>query len=221
MSLASPTMAAKVETGDMAVFLGNETAKQEAFAPSYGAVENELEYYEVNGAKYIDVAGVTYEYLTGEDFKPVEDLQIIQMLEMNATNSDSTVVSYASSALPVPPTYSYDLANGSYSGSVDLSNGNQWSPIFKRAVPKRYTNFSVDTILTKTVSIGYFYYNAYEEKWYGDYKNDMTFNILVDVYQLQFGTMGDAAQGLRILFFDYDNSTQSFDYTITDTNVLL
>lgn len=183
-------------------------------------IANEVSYYKVNDKKYVDVADKTYLYLTGEDFKPVDDLEVVQMLKANGVSGSSPFATYASDALPVPPTYSYDLANGSYSGSVDLSNGSQWSPLFKRDVPKRYTNFSVDTVLTKTVSIGYFYYNAFEKKWYGAYINDMKFNILINMRQLQFGTMGEAAEGLRILFFDYDNSSQSFDYTVKDTNIL-
>lgn len=178
----------------------------------YGTVESSL--YEINGKKYVDIDGETFRYLSADDFQPVEDSDIIQMLD----DSTSDAGERSSPYLPVPPTYSYNLSNGTYYGSVDLSNGDQWSPLIRRNTQMRYTNFRVDTIFNKTVSIAYFYYNALEEEWEGATITDMTFNVLLCIRQLQFGTMGDAAQGLRILFFDYDNSTQSFDYSLTDTN---
>lgn len=170
--------------------------------------DSELNVYEIEGVKYVDLNGEKYRYLSINDFKPIDNPETIQMLE-------------ASEYLPVPPVYGYNLADGAYSGKVNLNNGSQWSPLFRRDVPKRYTNFSIDTILTKTVSICYFYYNAYEEKWYGDSVTDWEFNLLIDTRQFQFGTMGDAAQGLRILFLDFENSTKSFDYTLKDVNMPL
>lgn len=168
-------------------------------------------YCEVDGKKYVTIDGELYRYLTPDDFQPIEDMEIIQELEA------STFATNASSPLPVPPTYEYDLANGTYYGSVNLSNGDQWSPLIKRAVPKRYTNFGVTSPHSATISMGLFYYNAYEQKWYGEAKTDLKF--VLDFYQFRFGSMGDGAQGLRILFFDYETSTQSFSYSLTDTNV--
>ena len=53
----------------------------------------------------------------------------------------------------MPPTYSKDLSKGAYTGTVDLTKGDQWSPIFKRDTQKRYTNFKVDSVLNQYISI--------------------------------------------------------------------
>lgn len=182
-----------------------------AFAFECDAMDT-VEYREVDGKKYVTVDGASYRYLTADDFHPVEDMEVVNALEA------STFTANASAALPVPPTYTYNLANGTYYGSVNLSNGGQWSPLIKRDVPKRYTNFRVTSPNSAMISMGVFYYNSFEKKWYGEPITDEKFTI--DVRQFRFGSMGEAAEGLRILFFDYETSTQSFSYSLTDTNIL-
>lgn len=173
--------------------------------------------YTVDGKRYIDINGETYQYLSLSDFTPVEDEELIALLE----NSSSVRSVYDPANLPVPPTYSKDLSKGAYTGTVDLTKGDQWSPIFKRDIQKRYTNFKVDSVLNKYISIIFCVYDAYQEKWLTHAETDMKFNVLIPTYQFQHSTAGDAAQGIRILFFDFDNSPRQFQYTLTDTSITL
>lgn len=185
----------------------------------YPREQEELDYYVVDGQKYVDDENKTYRYLTMEDFEPIEDAELLAMLGAEEYNRSTT---YSNTPyLPTSPTYEHDLAESDYVGSVDLSNGDQWSPLLKRNIQKRYTNICVDAIFNKTVSMGFFWYSAIEEKWYGTSVTDMKFNIIVNAYQIQHSTVGDGAQIIRILFFDFDNSTQKFDYAIKDTNIAM
>ena len=102
--------------------------------------------YTVDGKRYIDINGETYQYLSLSDFTPVEDEELIALLE----NSSSGRSVYDPANLPVPPTYSKDLSKGAYTGTVDLTKGDQWSPIFKRDIQKRYTKISFNASDEKT-----------------------------------------------------------------------
>ena len=185
-----------------------------AFALEEGAVSTEegADYYEIDGKKYVTVDGEIYRYLTLEDFTPVEDMELIQAL--NA----STFSTNASSYLPVPPTFDHDLSTGPYYGTVDLTNGNQFSPIFKQNIQKWYTTIKATSPSMVTASLGIFRYNAFTMKWSGYSDTDQTLDGIKG-YKISNGSAGEAVLGLRILFFKFDNSTSPFNYVIGATDV--
>lgn len=175
-----------------------------------GSIEDSV--YVVDGKKYVDINGETYRYICIND-----DPDTDNKFNLETPNSiDNPRNSY----LPVPPSYDYNLGNGSYSDSVNLSSGDQWTPIFRRDTQKLYTKFTVHTTLNQTVSLSYFWYDALNQRWEGDTLVNEVYNIILSYRRLEFSGQGDSAQGLRILFYDFDNSTQQFNYTVEDTSML-
>lgn len=175
---------------------------------------NSLQIYTINGKRFVTIDNEQYRYISVEDFEKVSDLQQLDMLNANQSRA----------ALATPPTYSVYLTNStnenvstSYSQTVNLTNGNQWSPYIKR-VPLRYTNFRVDSPTFATLSMGIFYYNSSDRTWYYETLTDQSFNLLIDTYRFEFGSAGYLYEGLRIYFYSFNNSPSSFTYTLWDTN---
>lgn len=178
-------------------------------AGAVASADEELEYHEIDGEKFVTIDGETYQYISAEDFKPIDDPALIQSLNASLRSTD------ASSYLPVPPTYDYNLSNGTYSGSINLSGGHQWTPIFKRNIQAPYTVLTASSPWRVTASFGVFSYNAFSREWTGTSHANVTFST----YKLLIGSAGEGAEGLRIMFFDFDNSTRSFSYTLKDTMI--
>lgn len=191
----------------------------EVLADERLAAKEELEYYIVDDEKYIDVEGETYLYLTADDFEPITNSEIVMLLENSGecNGSRASVQDY----LPVPPTYKYDLRKGTYTGTVDISNSDKWSPLIRRDTQKRYMNIQIDTFFNQTISYMVCWYNAISQKWEATTVVDRTFNVIVDTDQIVFSTVGDGAQGVRIMFFCFDNTPDTVTYTLEDTNMAI
>lgn len=181
---------------------------------TFATESNSLQIYTRNGKKYVTIDNQQYQYISIEDFEKVSDLQQLNTLNENQSKS----------VLATPPTYSVYLTtpsnqnvSTSYTQTINLSNGNQWTPYIKR-VPLRYTNFRVDSPTFATLSMGIFYYDSLDQSWYHETLTDQSFNLIIDTYQFEFGSAGYSYEGLRIYFYSFDNTPSSFTYTLWDTN---
>lgn len=137
-------------------------------------------------------------------------------------------VSAASSTQNVSNNSGYDWLDDlqevhlSYSGTVDVSNGNFTTPVFlaKQKEDGNYSGFQISTgfWLNTTYTADVYFYNCYVgvEKWECAQNVDLTFNLIAQTRILFTGTMVNFYKKACLVFHQVEpgHSDPVFNYTM-------